>query len=64
MQVKLAIFKVERDEKGDVKSSKFLKEFWTERLPNVSIELLAVKELESGFEPNDIVVREIQSVYL
>ena len=64
MQVKLAIFKVERDEKGDVKSSTFVKEFWVEKLPNVSIELLAVKELEPGFEPNDIVVKELTTVYL
>jgi hypothetical protein len=64
MQAKLVVFKVERDEKGDVKSSTFLKEFWVEKLPNVSIELLAVKELEPGFEPNDIVVRELLSVYL
>jgi hypothetical protein len=64
MQSKLVVFKVERDEKGDVKSSTFLKEFWVEKLPNVSIELLAVKELEPGFEPNDIVVKEILTVYL
>ena len=64
MQAKLVVFKVERDEKGDVKSSTFLKEFWVEKLPNVSIELLAVKELEPGFEPNDIVVRELLTVYL
>jgi hypothetical protein len=64
MQSKLVVFKVERDEKGDVKSSTFLKEFWVEKLPNVSIELLAVKELEPGFEPNDIVVKELLTVYL
>lgn len=64
MQVKLAVFKVERDENGDVKSSTFLKEFWVERLPNVSVELLAVKELEPGFEPNDIVVKELLTIYL
>ncbi len=64
MQSKLAVFKVERDEKGDVKSSTFVKEFWVEKLPNVSIELLAVKELEPGFEPNDIVVKELTTVYL
>lgn len=64
MQVKLAVFKVERDEKGDIKSSTFLKEFWVEKLPNVSIELLAVKELEPDFNPKDIVIKEILTVRL
>ena len=64
MQSKLVVFKVERDEKGNVKSSTFVKEFWVEKLPNVSIELLAIKELDPGFEPNEIVVREILTVHL
>lgn len=64
MQSKLVVFKVERDEKGNVTSSTFLKEFWVEKLPNVSIELLAIKELDPGFEPNEIVVKELLTVNL
>lgn len=63
MQAKLVVFKVTRDEKGNVTSSEFLKEFWVEKLPNVSIELLAVKELDPGFDPKDIVIREILAVH-
>lgn len=64
MQAKLVVFKVKRDEKGNVISSEFVKEFWVEKLPNVSIELLAVKELDPEFDPNDIVIKELLTVYL
>lgn len=63
MQAKLVVFKVKRDEKGNVISSEFVKEFWVEKLPNVSIELLAVKELDPGFDPKDIIIKELLTVY-
>ena len=62
MQAKVAIFKVERDEDGKVTSSSFLKEFWVEKLPNVSLELTVVKELEPDFDPKTIVIKEINTV--
>lgn len=64
MQAKLAVFTVKRDENGNVTSSTFLDEFWVEKLPNVSVELLAVKRLDLGeaFDPNTLVVREIQTI--
>ena len=62
MQTKVAIFKVERDEEGTVTSSSFLKEIWVEKLPNVSLELTVVKELEPDFDPKTIVIKEINTV--
>lgn len=62
MQAKVAIFKVERDEEGTVTSSSFLKEIWVEKLPNVSLELTVVKELEPDFDPKTIVIKEINTV--
>lgn len=62
MQAKVAIFKVERDEDGKVTSSSFLKEFWVEKLPNVSLELTVVKELEADFDPKTIVIKELLTV--
>lgn len=62
MQAKVAIFKVERDEEGTVTSSSFLKEIWVEKLPNVSLELTVVKELEPDFDPKTIVVKEVYTV--
>lgn len=64
MQTKVAIFKVERDEDGKVTSSSFLKEFWVEQIPNVSLELTVVKELEPDFDPKTIVIKEIYTVSL
>lgn len=64
MQVKIAVFEVSRDELGNIISSKFTKEFWVEKINNVSIDLLAAKELGPDFDPNSIVVKEIFTVYL
>lgn len=64
MQTKVAIFKVARDEDGKITSSEFLKELWVEKLPNVSLDLLVVKELEPGFDPKTIVIKDIMTVSL
>mgnify|MGYP004676922383 CR=1 FL=1 len=64
MQVKVAIFNVIRNEKNEIVSSSFNKEFWVEKAPGVPIELLAAKELGPNFDPNGIVVKELNTVYL
>ena len=61
-QVKVAVFTVERNDKNQVTSAKFVKELWVEVKLGASLELTVAKELDKDFEPSNTVVREIYSV--
>ena len=58
-QVKVAVFTVERDDKGAIISSKFVKEFWVEQKNGSSIVLAASKQLDKDFNPDTTVIREV-----
>jgi len=63
-QSKIAIFEVTRDKKtNDITSSKFLQELWVEVKNGISIDLVAAKHLRNDYDPETIVVKELQSVY-
>jgi hypothetical protein len=61
-QVKVAVFTVERNDKNEVKSSKFVKEFWVEQKNGGSVILAAAKQLDKDYDPDTTVVREILSI--
>ena len=63
-QSKIAIFEVTRDKKtNEITSSKFLQELWVEVKQGISFDLVAAKQLKGDFDPETIVVKEIQSIY-
>jgi hypothetical protein len=61
-QVKVAVFTVERNDKNQVISSKFVKEFWVENKAGASVVLAASKQLDKDFDPNTTVIREVQVI--
>jgi hypothetical protein len=61
-QVKVAVFTVERNDKNEVKSSKFVKEFWVEVKNGGSVVLAAARQLDRDYDPDTTVIREIQTV--
>ena len=61
-QVKVAVFTVERNDKNQVISSKFVKELWVEIKNGASLELSVAKQLDKDFDPTTTVIREIYSV--
>ena len=64
-QVKVAIFSIKRDKHTqEVTKTKFLKEIWLEQKPNVSLELLVAKELDSDYDPANIVIKTLSSIEL
>jgi hypothetical protein len=58
-QTKVAVFTVERNDKNEVKSSKFVKEFWVEVKNGGSVVLAAAKQLDKDYDPDTTVIREI-----
>ena len=60
-QVKVAVFTIERNDKNEVTSSKFVKELWVEIKNGASLDLAVAKELKGDFDPETTVVREIHS---
>ena len=56
-QVKVAVFTVERNDKNEVISSKFIKELWVEQKNSSSIELAVSKFLEPDFDPEAIIIK-------
>lgn len=60
-QVKAAIFTIERNDKNEVVSSKFVKELWVEIKNGASLDLAVAKELKGDFDPETTIVREIHS---
>ena len=61
-QVKAAVFTIERNDKNEVVSSKFVKELWIEIKNGASLDLAVAKELKGDFDPETTVVREIYSL--
>jgi hypothetical protein len=56
-QVKAAVFTIERNDKNEIVSSKFVKELWVEVKNGTSLDLVVAKELKGEFDPETIVVR-------
>jgi hypothetical protein len=63
-QVKVAVFRVTRDEFGNIESSEFLEEMWIEQTPGKSIDFAVAKQLEEDVEADEIVIKQLQSVTL
>jgi hypothetical protein len=61
-QVKVAVFTVKRNNKNEIISSEFIKEFWVEQKNGGSIVLAASKQLDNDFDPDTTVIREILTV--
>lgn len=61
-QIKAAVFTIERNDKNEVVSSKFVKELWVEIKNGASLDLAVAKELKDDFDPETTVVKEIYSV--
>lgn len=58
-QVKVAVFTVKRNDKNEIISSEFIKEFWVEQKNGGSIVLAAAKQLDKDYDPDTTVIREI-----
>jgi hypothetical protein len=67
-QVKVAVFRVERNKHNEIKSSTFLDEYWIEKKPGVSIDYAVALELQSRglgkTKADEIVIKEIYTVTL
>ena len=63
-QVKVAVFQVERNKHNEIKSSTFIDEFWIEKKPGISIDFAVAKKLDSEYEADEIVIKEIYTVTL
>jgi len=63
-QVKVAVFKVERNKHNEIKSSEFITEMWVENKPGVSIDFVVARKLDSKYEANEIVIKQIFTVTL
>jgi hypothetical protein len=67
-QVKVAVFRVERNKHNEIKSSTFITEMWIEKKPGVSIDYavsLELQELAGGkLKADEIVIKEIYTVIL
>jgi hypothetical protein len=62
-QVKVAVFTITRDaDTNEITSTKFVKELWIERKNGTSLDLLVAKQLDTDFDPETTVVREIYTV--
>lgn len=61
-QVKVAVFTVKRNDKNEIISSEFIKEFWVENKNGGSIVLAAAKHLDMDFDPDTTVIKEIYSI--
>lgn len=60
-QVRVAVFTVERNDKNQVTSAKFVDELWVEVKNGSSLDLAVAKRLDKDFDPSNTVVREIYS---
>lgn len=61
-QVEIAIFKVVKDEFGNVTSTELIKQVWVEQKANASLDLLGAKFLPDNFDPSEIQIRELSRV--
>ena len=63
-QVKVAVFKVERNKHNEIKSSTFIDEFWIEKKPGISIDFAVAKKIDGDYKADEIVIKEIYTVTL
>jgi hypothetical protein len=67
-QVKVAVFRVERNKHNGIKSSTFVDEYWIEKKPGVSIDYAVALELQSRglgkTKAEEIVIKQIYTVTL
>jgi hypothetical protein len=63
-QVKVAVFRVERNKHNEIKSSQFIDEFWIENKPGVSIDFAVAKKLDNKYEADEIVIKQVYTVTL
>ena len=61
-QVKVAVFTVKRNDKNEIISSAFNKEFWVEQKNGGSIDLLVAKQLDKDFDPETTVIKVLSTV--
>ena len=61
-QVKVAVFTIERNDKNEVISSKFIKELWVEQKNSSSIELAVSKFLEPDFDPETTIIKVLTTI--
>lgn len=61
-QVHVAVFTVERNDKNEIVSTKFVKELWVEQKNGTSIDLIVAKELKGEFDPETTVIRALCTV--
>jgi len=61
-QVKVAVFKVTRDESGKIQTSTFLQEMWIEKTAGLSVDFAVAKQLKEDVTPSEIVIKEIFTV--
>lgn len=61
-QTKVAVFKVTRDEWGNIKTSKCISEYWIERKNGASIDYEVANLLEEKLPADQIIIREIFSL--
>jgi hypothetical protein len=61
-QVHVAVFTVERNDKNEINSTKFVKELWVEQKNGTSIDLIVAKELKGDFDPETTVIRALCTV--
>ena len=63
-QVKVAVFKVTRNEEGVIISTKNIAEYWIEKKPGISIDYAVAKLLKDDLHPEEIIIKEIFTVIL
>lgn len=61
-QVHVAVFIVERNDKNEINSAKFLKELWVEQKNGTSIDLLVAKQLDKDFDPETTIIKVLSTV--
>lgn len=61
-QVHVAVFTVERNDKNEINSTKFVKELWVEQKNGTSIDLLVAKQLDKDFDPETTIIKVLSTV--
>ena len=61
-QVKVAVFKVTRNDKNQVTSSSFINEYWIEKKTGTSIDFAVAKLIGDKYEADELVIRELATV--
>jgi hypothetical protein len=62
-QVKVAVFTITRDvDTNEITSTKFVKELWVEKKNGTSIDLIVAKQLDTDFDPETTVIKELFTI--